>query len=112
MAKMTIAQIREKQLENFNALYIKDEEKAKKIINSFYRLCGLDEWLVYAQNDEKRCNSSYTHSQEEKALRWIKRLNGWLEPYGLKIAYAGIYPMIAIMEGSAIARVVYQPTLY
>ena len=113
MARLTIAQRRERQLQSFNEEFIKDISKASYIINSFYRLCGLDEWLLYAENDPRRCNSRYTQEQEEKALRWIARLNKHLAPYGLKIAYSGYLPSICIMgEGNRIDRVVYSGIFY
>lgn len=94
MAQLTIAQRRERALNYFNQDYIRDEETARKIINSFYRLSGLSERVCYRQNDERTCNSRYTAELEEKEERWIERLNGYLKPYGLKVIYFGIYPTI------------------
>lgn len=94
MRQLTIAQRRERALNRFNEEHIHDEEAARKIINSFYRLSGLSERVFYRQNDEKLYNSRYTLSLEEKEDRWISRLNGYLKPYGLKVIYFGIFPTI------------------
>lgn len=94
MKQLTIAQRRERALDRFNEEHIHDEEAARKIINSFYRLSGLSERVFYRENCESTCNSRYTAELEEKEERWIKRLNEYLRPYGLKVIYFGIFPTI------------------
>ena len=39
---------------------------AKRTMNSFYRLCGIDERLLYLENDERRHDSWYTKELEKK----------------------------------------------
>lgn len=63
-------------------------------MNSYYRLCGLAETLLYLQNDERTCNSRYTAAQEEKEQRWIKRMKEYLAPYNATIKYFGYCPTI------------------
>lgn len=67
MRRLTLAQRRERALNNFNEDYIKDFEKASKIINSFNRLCGLSEHNCYLQNDARTCNLRSTKASEKKS---------------------------------------------
>lgn len=71
-----------------------DLHEARKAMNSYYRLCGLDEQLLYLQNDERTCNSRYTKEQEEKATKWVKRLNKYLAPFNARAVYFGYCPTI------------------
>lgn len=98
MAQLTIAQRRERQLEHFNDAYINDIDKAKKILNSYYRLCGLSERTFYLANDEKTCNGKYCKECEERELRWISRLNEMLNGTNLKVTYLGFLPSICEMN--------------
>lgn len=111
MAALTQAQRRERALINFNNEFINDLEKARKIINSYYRLCGLSYRVCILQNDSELHATPYTQEQEEKEQRHIQRLNNYLKPYGLNIAYSGIYPSIVILDktrpGTCIERDVY-----
>lgn len=111
MAALTIAQLRERALINFNNEFIHDLSKARKIINSYYRLCGLSYRVCLLQNDADTCDADYTKEQEAKEEKHINRLNNYLQPYGLNIAYSGIYPSIVILDktrpGVCIERDVY-----
>lgn len=98
MKKLTQAQRRAAALQNFNERYIHDIEKAKYIINSYYRLAGLNYRVCILQNDEATCNSKYLKELEAKEEKHIKRLDVILSNYGLNIAYAGIYPTIAKVD--------------
>lgn len=98
MAYLTQAQRRERALINFNDEFIHDLEKARKIINSYYRLSGLNYRVCIMQNDEATANSKYLEECEAKEQRWIKRLNSYLAPYKLHIVYAGIYPTITTIN--------------
>ena len=105
MARMTIAQLREKEVHRLASyknekLTEEDLNEARKIQNSYYRLCGLSERVCERQNDERYCDSYSTHKMEEKEERWIKRLGEELKPYGLKLIYPGIYPVIYTESGS------------
>lgn len=80
MAKMTIAQQRERavyqlaQRKNPTPTE-QDLQDARKTMNSFYRLCGLDEQLLYLENDERFCDRASTHEKAAKRDRWLDRLN-------------------------------------
>lgn len=63
--KMTIAQMREKAVyqlaERKNPTPTEqDIQDARRTMNSFYRWCGLDEQLLYLENDERTHNKPYT----------------------------------------------------
>lgn len=111
MPQLTQAQRRERALISFNDEFIKDLTKARKIINSYYRLCGLSYRVCLLQNDADTCNTTYTAEQEAKEARHIKRLDTMLQAYGLNVVYSGIYPTIAILDkekaGTCILRDVY-----
>lgn len=91
---MTIREKREKELKNFVANYNIDYAVAKTLINSFYRFCGLEETLLYRENDERLCNSYYTKQLQEKEARWIDRLQAQLAQYNLKMIWFGYLPTI------------------
>ena len=91
LRRKAVIELAERKNKNPNEQDLKDAARA---MNSYYKLCGLDEHLLYLQNDERTCNSRYTHEQEEKAQRWVKRLIGYLEPYNATIVYFGYLPTI------------------
>ena len=103
MTKMTIAQLREREIERL-ARYKNPEPteqdiaEAKRIMNSFYRLCGLNERLLYIENDftlfERYSRLGWLNKLREKEDRWIKRIENWLKEYGLTIQYFGYMPTI------------------
>ena len=99
MAKMTVAQLREKAVltlaerKNPNPSE-QDIQETRRIMNSYYRLCGLDTQLLYLCNDERTCNTRYTHQKEAQAMRWIDRLNSWLKDYNAHLVYFGYFPTI------------------
>lgn len=97
MEKMTIAQLREKELEKL-ATITGNHEKARNLMNRYYRLAGLDWYLVHADNDEKLCNTPHVAKQHEKWQRMYKRLNDDFMQYGLTLAYSGIMPRIVKHE--------------
>ena len=94
MAKMTIAQLREREVEHLASLGNGSIPEAKRIMNSYYRLCGLCEANLYLANCERTCNTKYTAESEAKEERWNKRLNKLLAPYGLELVYFGYFPTI------------------
>lgn len=91
---MNISELRKKELVRFSEAYGIDRNEASKIINSFYKFCGLEETLLYRENDEKLANSRYTAELQEKEARWIERLNKYLSPYKLKLVWFGCFPSI------------------
>lgn len=100
MRKPTIAEMREKDILRLAERTTKPEaiEKARKALNSYYRLVGFSERLFYINNEE-RLYTRYSKNgilaeMEVQEDRWIKRLNEYLKPFGLVVNYSGIYPSI------------------
>lgn len=93
---MTISELRFKARKRFEEDYIKDEDKAYNLCNRFYRLCGLEERLLYMNNDYDYYNKHrrYIDGQEAKADRMRTRLIEDLKPYGLTLYYFGYLPTI------------------
>lgn len=99
MRRLTVSEKRERALQELatrkNATpTAADIKEARKVMNSYYRLCGLDESLLYLQNDESTCNSRYTAEQGATAFRWIKRMNQYLKPFDACVIYFGYLPTI------------------
>lgn len=100
MRKPTVAEMREKDVLRLAERTTEPEaiEKARKALNSYYRLAGLSERLFYINNSERaytRCfNSGVLADMEAQEDRWIKRLNEYLKPFGLAVVFTGIYPSI------------------
>lgn len=100
MAKMTIAQMRERavlQLAKRKNLTPteQDIQAARRTMNSFYRLCGLDEQLLYLENDERTHNKPYTLEKAAKRERWFDRLNAiFKSEYNACLVYFGYCPTI------------------
>ncbi len=98
MAKVTVAWAREKALENFNEQYIHNMDKAKNLVNRYYRLCGADGRLCELENDERTYNRPYTKELAERTEKSYKRLKSDLGEFGLTVRYYGIYPTIEETE--------------
>lgn len=102
MARMTIAQMREKELGRLVAFKTdtpteSDYTEARRIMNSFYRLCGLAETNLYLANDERTANRESTKRSEEREAKWCERLSKEFQPiYGLTLFYSGYAPSIGI----------------
>lgn len=102
MARMTIAQMRKKELDRLVSYKTDDPKEedyaeARRLMNSFYRLCGLCETNLYLANNERTCDSTYTKESEEREMKWSKRLSDEFQKiYGLQLFYAGYYPSIGI----------------
>lgn len=97
MAKLTIAQLRERAVEklatykNPNPTW-EDLEEAKRNMNSLYRLNSLATRNLYLLNDEHTCNLWSTKKSEEREYKWGKRLDCiFYETYGLKIVSTSGY---------------------
>ena len=104
MARMTIAQLREREVERLARFKSEsptdaDIAEARRNMNSFYRLCGLAERNLYLQNDERSYNTRYAKKCEEKEDRWYRRLDKTFhDTYGLNLCYCGYAPSIGIKE--------------
>lgn len=114
MRQLTIAQRRERQLQEFNNKYINNEETARKIFNSYYRYVGLYRRLVDLENDSRYCDSRYCKSLQAKEETWRERLTGYLKPYNVVIFVPWITPCLGIKDESngAIKENVIDPILY
>lgn len=104
MRKMSIAELRANEVARLASLDTKNERseaitEAKKLMTSFYRLCGLEERLLYLVNSEKTCNSRYTISLELKSEKWRERLQAAFKPYGLMLVWYGYLPTITDHKG-------------
>lgn len=103
MAKMTIAQLREKEVYRLAQYHSEtpteqDVETARKLMNSFYRLCGLSERNLYLANDGRWCNRASTKRSEEREERWCKRLSAQFKDFaGLELFYCGYCPSIGVI---------------
>lgn len=100
MAKMTIAQIRERNVLRLAGMHNEnptsaDIREAQRLMNSYYRLVGLCESNLYRANNERTCNSRYTAQQEEKESRWYKRLSAEFTTFcGFRLRYYSYFPTI------------------
>lgn len=99
MRTMTIAQLRKKSAIDLAERKVsrptaEEITKATSIMNSYYRLCGLDERLLHLVNDERTCNSRFVKELEKKQERWYKRLNAQFNEYSATLIYFGYFPTI------------------
>lgn len=104
MRKMTIAEMREKELSRLVAYKTAtpteaDYTEARRTMNSFYRLCGLCERNLYLANDERTYNRESTRRSEERESNWYNRLNQvFTTVYGLQLVYCGYCPSIGVKD--------------
>lgn len=106
--KMTTAQIREARLIRFNSDYIHDIDRARYLINSYYRLCGISNRLLELDNDYYYHDRPYTkelHIKEDKA---VDRLRKNLNSYGLTLTFYSWLPTITDLNGYT----AYEPISY
>ena len=102
--KMTIAQLREQEiirLAGFHSANPSDADirEARRLMNSFYKLCGLCEKNLYLTNDEKFHSLKSTRESEEREERWRDRLSAEFEKFaGLRLVYCGYLPSIGVVH--------------
>lgn len=100
MAKMTIAQMRKREAEKLATIgnanpTEQNIREAQRLMNSFYRLCGLCETNLYLSNNERTANTRRTAESEARQNKWFERLNKeFNERYGLQLYYCGFCPSI------------------
>ena len=97
MRKLTIAQQRERELQNASRLYNINIDELRRLLNSYYRYCGLVTRLFYDNNtSEERYKilKKRIERDEERAEKWYRRLNDQFNKYGLSLVYFGITPTI------------------
>lgn len=104
MKKLTIAERREKELDTLIGYKTSnptpaDYKEARKIMNSYYRLCGLANRNLMLANNENTCNRVSTHESEERESKWFKRLQKTFKDiYGLDLFYVSWYPLIGAKD--------------
>ena len=104
MPKMTIAQLRERDINRLVSMKTAepgadDYREARRVMNSYYRLCGLSERNLYLSNNEKTCNTRWCLESEDRESHWYNRLNETFKTvYGLRLVYFGYFPSIATAE--------------
>ena len=102
MRKPTVAECREKEIQKLVAFKTdnptpEDFDEARRLMNSFYRLCGLAERNLYLSNDERTGNLKSTAKSEERESEWHKRLDAEFQRlYGLRLVYCGYMPSIGV----------------
>ena len=114
MSKLTIAQRRELQLEQFNNKYIHNYEEAKKLFNSYYRYVGLHARLFEAENDSVLYNSPYYKSLKEQESKRYDSLKDRLSVYAISIYIPWTIPYLGIKDAvtGGITENVIDPILY
>jgi hypothetical protein len=104
MAQMTIAQMGERELDRLVSYRTEtptaeDYAKAKKLMNSFYRLCGLSETNLYLCNTERTCNLKSTGESVKREEKWYDRLRKEFQDFcGLTLFYTGYAPSIGTKD--------------
>ena len=102
MARMTIAQLREREVDRLAHYHAEeptedDYRTARKLMNSFYRLCGLAERNLYLANDERTCDRVSTRYSELREDNWCRRLSKQFTAFaGLELFYTGYAPSIGV----------------
>lgn len=100
MARMTIAQLRERAAielaqRKHTTPTAEDIAAARHTMNCFYRLCGMDERLLYLENDERTYNKPYTLETAARRDRSYERINKILKKeYNARLVYFGYLPTI------------------
>ena len=105
--KRTIAESRRIEVKRLASMAVNpsddDIQKAARLMNSFYRLCGLSYHNCMLANNygDKIASSPATKASEEKESRWFKHLRSEFESFaGLTLTYGGIYPSIGVKNAS------------
>ena len=97
---MTIAELRRREVRRLAEFKSPepteaDVDEARRLMNSFYRLCGLSETNLEMANDSTIYNAKRLAKSEERESRWYERLNAEFKKlYGLRLVYCGYAPSI------------------
>ena len=94
MKKLTIAEKRNNAVIELANRTNANVNGARKAMNAYYRLCGLEERLLYLENDERTCNSNYTKSLQEQEERTIERVKKYFEEFNAVLIWFGYLPTI------------------
>ena len=94
MRKPTIAEKRAKAIIELANRTTGNIENAKKAMNAYYRLCGLEERLLYLENNEKTHNSYYTKKLQKQEERAIERVRKYFKEFDAVLIWFGYLPTI------------------
>lgn len=94
MRKLTIAEKRERAVVELANRTNGNIEGARKAMNAYYRLCGLEERLLYLENDANRHNSAYTKQLQAKDEKAIARVRKYFEEFDAVLVWFGYLPTI------------------
>lgn len=113
MAQLTIAQLRERDVERLAdietvTLSTRPREQhdttdtreerlrtARRLMNSYYRLCALSYRNFHLRNDARRANTRYAHDSEAREQKWFERLREDFEhTFGLTLVYDCFFPSL------------------
>ena len=98
--KYTISQLREiariKLANRYTGTDIENAmDLAAKTMNSFYRLCGIEERLLYLENTESTCDLKSTVELAARRDKWFERLNKvFKDNFNAELKYFGYLPTI------------------
>ena len=85
MRKLTIAELRKRELDFAINEYSIDPETAKHLMNRFYRLNADLDRLSYLENDSATCNERSTKNLSLSCSKRIEKLNHDFNNYGLAL---------------------------
>ena len=69
-------------------------ERARRAMNSFYRLAGFNIRLFEIENDRRIYNARRVERMQERADKWIRRVSDYLKEFNADICYPGLYPCV------------------
>lgn len=76
-----------------------DITDARRVMNSFYRLCGLTDRLLILENEEETCNLRSTRQMDARRQAWYDRLKGIFEAeYNATFICYGYLPTICEVD--------------
>ena len=98
MRKPTIAEKRSKAIIELANRTNGNIENARKAMNAYYRLCGLEERLLNLENDSRTHNTRYTKQLQEREERAIERVKKYFEEFNATLIWFGYLPTICDKE--------------
>ena len=94
MTKTTIAEKRAKAVIELANRTTGNIENARKAMNAYYRLCGIEERLLYLENDSRTHDTRYTKQLQEQEERAIERVKKYFEEFNATLVWFGYLPTI------------------
>lgn len=93
---MTVAERRQRQFRRFveeRKLNEEEQAKLKTLINSYYRLCGLEERILQWENSQL-WNRGFVQRAMIKRDKWVDSLDERFNKFDLGLVYFGYLPTI------------------